>query len=120
MNKHELERKLGFMFLFWYIYYSLIVQFIECISEHIKRATADTFSPQEAVRRASKYNTVIQFDEIAQSSYFRYVDEQGQDHEVWFEDARSAQAKFNLVKQYNLRGISYGHWAIHTLKTGHY
>lgn len=77
---------------------------------HIEGAKADTFSPQEAVRRASKYNTVIQFDEIAQSPYFRYVDEQGQGHEVWFEDARSAQAKFNLVKQYNLRGISY--WAL--------
>ena len=26
---------------------------------------------------------------------------------VWFEDARSIQAKFNLIKQYNLRGIGY-------------
>jgi len=26
---------------------------------------------------------------------------------VWFEDARSAQAKFDLAKEYNLRGISY-------------
>ncbi|KGR75370.1 LysM peptidoglycan-binding domain-containing protein [Ureibacillus sinduriensis] len=77
---------------------------------HIDGATADTFSPQEAVRRASKYNAAIQFDEVAQSPYFRYVDEQGQGHEVWFEDARSAQAKFNLFKQYNLRGISY--WAL--------
>jgi spore germination protein len=31
-------------------------------------------------------------------------------HEVWFEDARSAQAKFDTVKSYNLIGISY--WAL--------
>lgn len=77
---------------------------------HFEGATAETFSPQEAVRRASKYHTMIRYDEIAQSPYFHYVDEQGQAHEVWFEDARSAQAKFDLVKQYNLRGISY--WAL--------
>ncbi|MDN4494081.1 LysM peptidoglycan-binding domain-containing protein [Ureibacillus aquaedulcis] len=77
---------------------------------HIEGATAETFSPQEAVRRAAKYNAAILYDEVAQSPYFRYVDEQGQGHEVWFEDARSAQAKFKLVKQYKLRGISY--WAL--------
>jgi spore germination protein len=31
-------------------------------------------------------------------------------HEVWFEDARSAQAKFDTVKEYGLEGISY--WAL--------
>lgn len=77
---------------------------------HMEGATAETFSPQEAVRRATKYNAAIQYDETAQSPFFRYVDEQGQGHEVWFEDARSAQAKFDMVKQYNLRGISY--WAL--------
>lgn len=77
---------------------------------HIEGATAETFSPQEAVRRATKYYATIQYNETAQSPFFRYVDEQGQSHEVWFEDARSAQAKFDMVKQYNLRGISY--WAL--------
>ena len=31
-------------------------------------------------------------------------------HEVWFEDARSAQAKFDAVKAYALAGVSY--WAL--------
>ena len=31
-------------------------------------------------------------------------------HEVWFEDVRSIQAKFNLIKEYNLRGC--GYWQI--------
>ncbi len=68
---------------------------------------AETFSAQEAIRRATQYNVPIQYDIATQSPFFRYVDEQGQAHEVWFEDARSAQAKFNLVKQYNLGGINY-------------
>eukprot|EP00130_Batrachochytrium_dendrobatidis_P008631 XP_006683506.1 hypothetical protein BATDEDRAFT_93264 [Batrachochytrium dendrobatidis JAM81] len=74
---------------------------------HVQGQEAETFSPQEAIRRAVKYKSSIQYDTTAQSPFFRYVDEQGRDHEVWFEDARSAQAKFDMLKQYNLRGVSY-------------
>lgn len=75
---------------------------------HVQGQEAETFSCQEAVQRAVRYNTpVIQYDQIAQSPFYRYRDEQGRMHEVWFEDARSAQAKFDAVKDYNLRGISY-------------
>lgn len=77
---------------------------------HVQGQEAETFSPQEALKRAVKYGASIQYDTTAQSPFFRYVDEQGQGHEVWFEDARSAQAKFNMVKDYNLRGVSY--WAL--------
>ncbi|WP_462412872.1 LysM peptidoglycan-binding domain-containing protein [Neobacillus sp. Marseille-QA0830] len=77
---------------------------------HVQGQEAETFSPQEALNRAVKYGASIQYDTTAQSPFFRYVDEKGQGHEVWFEDARSAQAKFNLVKDYNLRGVSY--WAL--------
>ena len=77
---------------------------------HVQGQEAETFSPQEAIRRAVQYGATIQYNELAQSPFFRYVDEQGRTHEVWFEDARSAQAKFDLAKRYNLRGISY--WAL--------
>lgn len=77
---------------------------------HVKGQEAETFSPQEAIRRAVKYGADIQYNTTAQSPFFRYVDENGQGHEVWFEDARSAQAKFDMVKNYNLRGVSY--WAL--------
>jgi spore germination protein len=77
---------------------------------HVQGQEAETFSPQEAVQRAAKYGAAIQYDTATQSPHFRYTDEQGQQHEVWFEDARSAQAKFDLIKQYNLRGVSY--WAL--------
>ncbi|MGI6585765.1 MAG: LysM peptidoglycan-binding domain-containing protein [Gracilibacteraceae bacterium] len=71
---------------------------------------AETFSVQEAVSRAVRYGATIQYDTVTQSPFFRYTDAQGRAHEVWFEDARSAQAKFDTVKNYNLRGISY--WAL--------
>ncbi|MCJ8010086.1 LysM peptidoglycan-binding domain-containing protein [Lederbergia wuyishanensis] len=74
---------------------------------HVKGQEAETFDMQEAIRRADKYNATIQYDRISQTPFYRYTDEQGRQHEVWFEDARSAQAKFELVKDYRLRGISY-------------
>lgn len=74
---------------------------------HVRGQEAETFSQQEAVRRALQHQAAIQYDPVAQSPFFRYTDAEGRQHEVWFEDARSAQAKFDLVKEYKLRGISY-------------
>lgn len=68
---------------------------------------ARTLSPQAAVEQAARVNAAIQFDPVAQAPYYRYYDEQGREHIVWFEDARSMQAKFNLIKEYRLDGISY-------------
>ncbi|MDF2999945.1 MAG: hypothetical protein K0Q48_64 [Bacillota bacterium] len=74
---------------------------------HIQGTEAETISCQAALERAVYYNAVIQYDELAESPYYRYRDEEGREHEVWFEDARSAQAKFDTVKEYGLEGISY-------------
>ena len=52
-------------------------------------------------------NVSILYDETAQAPYFRYTDANNKEHEVWFEDARSIQAKFNLIKELNLNGIAY-------------
>lgn len=74
---------------------------------HVQGQEAETFDMQEAIRRAIQHQVEIQFSQQSQSPFFKYRDDQGRSHEVWFEDARSAQAKFDLVKKYNLRGISY-------------
>lgn len=74
---------------------------------HEEGQEAETFDMQEAIRRAVQYNAEIKYDETAQSPYYRYKDNQGRTHEVWFEDARSAKAKFDLVKIYRSRGLSY-------------
>ena len=70
---------------------------------------ARTIGNVEAVQTAIQYGAEIFYDEVAQTPYFNYV-ENGVEHEVWFEDARSIQAKMELVYEYNLRGISY--WQI--------
>lgn len=68
---------------------------------------AKAISPQQGIQLARENNQAILFDEKAKAPYFFYVDKEGNRHEVWFEDARSIQAKFDLIKEKNLRGISY-------------
>ncbi|QCR33942.1 LysM peptidoglycan-binding domain-containing protein [Lysinibacillus sp. SGAir0095] len=68
---------------------------------------ARAVSPQRAIELARTNNAVIEYDYTAQAPHFNYVDNEGKAHKVWFEDARSIQAKFNLMKRLNLRGISY-------------
>ena len=68
---------------------------------------AKAISPQQALLLAIRENAEIEYDYIAQAPHFTYTDEQGIFHEVWFEDARSIQAKFDLMKRFKLRGIMY-------------
>lgn len=68
---------------------------------------AKAISPQQAIELARTYNVPIEYDIKSQAPHFDYTDEEGKKHTVWFEDARSIQAKFDLIKQYGLRGISY-------------
>lgn len=68
---------------------------------------ARAISPQQAIEIARVNNVPIQYDYTAQAPFFYYTDTSGKQHEVWFEDARSIQAKFNLIKELGLRGISY-------------
>lgn len=68
---------------------------------------AKALSPQQAIILARDNNVAIEFDQQSQAPFFFYTDDEGNRHEVWFEDARSIQAKFDLIKELNLRGISY-------------
>ena len=68
---------------------------------------AQSIGNEAAPLLAAQYSAEIQFDEQAQTPYFTYQDEAGQPHEVWFEDARSALAKFGLLTEYGLSGLGY-------------
>ena len=70
---------------------------------------ARTISNLEAVQIAIARDAVISFDEVAMSPFFNY-EENGIQHEVWFEDVRSLQEKYSLLPEYGLRGI--GVWQI--------
>jgi len=73
----------------------------------VQGTVAKAVSPQQAIQIAVTNKVSIQYDTTAQAPFFRYTDSGGKQHEVWFEDARSIQAKFNLIKELNLRGMSY-------------
>ena len=68
---------------------------------------AQSIGNEAAPLLAAQYGAEIQFDTQSQTPYFTYLDEAGQPHEVWFEDARSAQAKFDLLSEYGLLGLGY-------------
>lgn len=59
-----------------------------------------------AMNLAEKYNKEIIFDEETKTPMFAYVDEQGQEHEVWFENAASIQAKMELAAELGIRGLA--------------
>ena len=71
---------------------------------------ATTLSNVGAVEQAVRVGAAIQYDQRAQSPFYNYYDQQRRQHVVWFEDARSIEAKLRLVNEYNLGGVSY--WTI--------
>ncbi|MDO5382191.1 MAG: glycosyl hydrolase family 18 protein [Eubacteriales bacterium] len=70
---------------------------------------AKTIGNIEAVRIAADNGVNIEFDETAQSPYFTY-ESNGVSHDVWFEDVRSIQKKFDLITEFGLHGA--GYWNI--------
>lgn len=78
--------------------YDWILPFVRGESEAISISTV------HALEIAIEYNAEILFDEVAQSPYFYYTDSLGNEHVVWFEDARSYNAKVALINEYNLAG----------------
>lgn len=68
---------------------------------------AESIGNVQAVERAAEFNTVIQFDEVAQTPFYHYYDYTGKQHEVWFDDARSMNAKLRLISEYKLKGAGY-------------
>ena len=72
-------------------------------------AAATVVSNYGAVNIAAQNGAEIFFDETAQTPYFNYRDSSGRRHQVWFEDARSIQAKMDLVREFGLAGVSFWH-----------
>lgn len=77
---------------------------------YVQGTAAKTISNVAAVELAQKEGAVIRYDTTAQAPYFNYYDDNGKEHVVWFEDARSIEAKLLLANEYDLGGVSY--WTI--------
>lgn len=63
-----------------------------------------------ALARAAKYGATVKRDSASGQPYFTYTDENGQGHEVWFQDAEAAKARIDLAKKHKLRGV--GIWRL--------
>lgn len=74
---------------------------------------ARSLSNVDAAALAGRMGAGIQYDQAAQSPFFRYYGADGRQHEVWFEDARSLRAKYALVNEYGLAGVSF--WNLNNL-----
>lgn len=68
---------------------------------------AQSISPEYAVALAVRYGAEIQYDETAQSPFFNYTDDMGQEHVVWYEDPRSIQARLQLPRENGLTGVGF-------------
>lgn len=71
-----------------------------------KQTRATNIGNQEALQIAAQVGASIQYDETAQAPFFTYT-QNGVSHEVWFEDVRSIQAKYNLLDELSLLGAGY-------------
>ncbi|SHI15238.1 spore germination protein [Sporobacter termitidis DSM 10068] len=79
----------------------------------VQGSAARPMSNTAAIAQASDVGAVIKYDEQAQAPFYNYYDSQGRQHEVWFDDARSIEARLRLIHDYNLAGLSY--WTIDNL-----
>jgi spore germination protein len=66
---------------------------------------------QDAYTVAIQAGSPIVYDQPSDSPYFHYS-VSGKTHVVWFEDARSMDKKFQLIKEFRLRGGSYWELAL--------
>lgn len=64
---------------------------------------ARTLGVVEAMQQAVDFDAEILFDEAAQTPYYNYQ-QNGQEHQVWFEDVRSLSARFQLINEFGLLG----------------
>lgn len=77
----------------------------------VQGSKARSMGSVTAVNIARRTGSVIQYDEEAQTPFFEYTDDiTGKDHIVWFENARSIQAKLGLIKEFGLIGT--GIWNV--------
>jgi spore germination protein len=71
---------------------------------------ARTVTNTGAAELALREGAPIRYDTTSQAPYFRYTDDAGTQHVVWFDDPRSIRARLRLVSEYGLGGVSY--WTV--------
>ncbi len=59
-----------------------------------------------AIRLADQYGSTILFDMRYQTPYFDYTDDQGQKHQVWFENTDSIREKIRTAWNMGINGVA--------------
>lgn len=62
---------------------------------------------QDAEKLLQDFNVQEKWDDKSQSPYFNFTDRNNHEHEMWFENQRSVEAKINIAKSYGLLGITF-------------
>lgn len=78
----------------------------------VQGTAARTLTNTGAVKLAAQVGAQIRYNDIAQAPFFNYYASDGKRHEVWFDDARSIDARLRLIDEYQLGGVSY--WTINS------
>ncbi len=63
----------------------------------------------DTMSAASRFGATPEYDEPSQTAVLKYT-QNGQQHQVWYEDRRSVDAKMKLVEKYGLAGV--GGWRL--------
>jgi spore germination protein YaaH len=67
---------------------------------------ADGVDYQGALTLAAAEGADIQYDSTAAAPHFSFGNSDGSKNEVWFEDVRSFQAKYDLAKEFKVGGLA--------------
>ncbi len=76
---------------------------------YTRGTAASSIGFSAALELAVRNNSEILYDENSQTPYFYYNDN-GTRHVVWFDDAKSIDAKLRLIDEFDLAGASY--WTV--------
>lgn len=68
--------------------------------------STNCISSQDAVKFAASNGSKIYYNENIQAPFFRFS-KNGTEHEVWFEDVRSIEKKYNILDELSILGAGY-------------
>ncbi len=74
------------------------------------KSRANALNYSSALTLARQMNAIIHYDENTLSAYFQYVDNNNNEHIVWFKDARSIDSSLKILQGYGIKGI--GIWNV--------
>lgn len=73
---------------------------------NLTKETVQYLSYGQARERMKYYRAQAESDPVAQSQKFTYTDENGDDHEVWYDDGESIVERAKIADEYGIQGLA--------------